>query len=58
MGTAAAGPLTSMGKKYTGRQLITLLQAPNSTMTNGGMTTVALKPDDLEALAAYLNQLH
>jgi hypothetical protein len=47
-----------MGKKYTGRQLITLLQAPNSTMTNGGMTTVALKPDDLEALAAYLNQLH
>jgi hypothetical protein len=58
VGTAAAGPLTSIGKKYTGRQLIALLQAPNSTMTNGGMTPVALKPDDLEALAAYLNQLH
>jgi len=57
VGTAAAGPLTSVGKKYTNPQLIALLQAPNSTMTNGGMTAVALKPDDLEALAAYLDQL-
>jgi ubiquinol-cytochrome c reductase cytochrome b subunit len=58
VGTAAAGPLTSVGKKYTNPQLIALLQAPNSTMTNGGMTPVAMKPDDLEALAAYLDQLH
>jgi ubiquinol-cytochrome c reductase cytochrome b subunit len=58
VGTAAAGPLTGIGRKYTDHQLIALLQAPNSTMTNGGMTPVALKPDDLEALAAYLDQLH
>jgi mono/diheme cytochrome c family protein len=58
VGTAAAGPLTSIGKKYTDPQLIALLQAPNNTMTNGGMTSVVLKPDDLEALAAYLEQLH
>ena len=58
VGTAAAGPLTSIGKKFTDAQLIALLQSPNSTMTNGGMTPVALKPDDLEALAAYLDQLH
>jgi ubiquinol-cytochrome c reductase cytochrome b subunit len=58
VGTAAAGPLTSIGRKYTNPQLIALLQAPNNTMTNGGMTSVALKPDDLEALAAYLEQLH
>jgi ubiquinol-cytochrome c reductase cytochrome b subunit len=58
VGTAAAGPLTGVGKKYTDLQLIALLQAPNSTMTNGGMTPVALNPDDLEALAADLDQLH
>jgi ubiquinol-cytochrome c reductase cytochrome b subunit len=58
IGTAAAGPLTNIGKKFTDPQLIALLQAPNTTMTNGGMTPVALKQDDLEALAAYLDQLH
>jgi len=58
VGSAAAGPLTGIGRKYTYPQLIALLQAPNSTMTNGGMTPVALKPDDLESLAAYLDQLH
>jgi mono/diheme cytochrome c family protein len=58
VGTAAAGPLTNVGKKYTNPQLLALLHAPNSTMTNGGMQPVDLKPDDLEALAAYLDQLH
>ena len=58
VGSAAAGPLTGIGRKYTDPQLIALLQAPNSTMTNGGMMPVALKPDDLESLAAYLDQLH
>ena len=32
-------------------------QTPSSTMTNGGMTAVDLKREDLEALAAYLRQL-
>jgi quinol-cytochrome oxidoreductase complex cytochrome b subunit len=58
IGTAAAGPLTSVGQKFSDAQLITLLRTPNSAMTNGGMTPVDLKPDDLEALAAYVRQLH
>jgi ubiquinol-cytochrome c reductase cytochrome b subunit len=58
VGTAAAGALTNVGRKYTDPQLIALLHAPNSAMTNGGMQPVDLKPDDLEALAAYLDQLH
>jgi ubiquinol-cytochrome c reductase cytochrome b subunit len=57
MGTAAAGPLTGVGQKYTDPQLVTLLHAPDSKMTNGGMQPVDLKQDDLEALAAYLRQL-
>jgi ubiquinol-cytochrome c reductase cytochrome b subunit len=57
-GTAAAGPLTAIGQKYTGPQLIALLHSPNIKMTAGGMTPLDLKQDDLEALAAYLRQLH
>ncbi|WP_348268743.1 cytochrome b N-terminal domain-containing protein [Edaphobacter paludis] len=57
IGTAAAGPLTGVGLKYTDAQLIALIHAPNSSMTNGGMTPVTLKAEDLEALAAYLDTL-
>ena len=57
MGTAAAGPLTGVGQKYTDTQLIALLRAPNSKMTDGGMQPVDLQQGDLEALAAYLRQL-
>ena len=35
-------------------RLIGLLRKPGSQMTNGGMTAVELKQDDLEALAAQL----
>ncbi len=58
LGTAAAGPLTGVGQKYTDAQLIALLRAPNDKMSNGGMTPVDLKQDDLEALVAYVRQLH
>ena len=58
VGTAAAGSLTAVGQTFTDAQLIALLKAPDSKMTNGGMTAVDLKPDDLDALAAYLRQLH
>jgi ubiquinol-cytochrome c reductase cytochrome b subunit len=58
VGTAAAGPLTGVGQKYTDAQLMALLHAPNSQMTNGGMQAVDLKQEDLEALVAYLRQLH
>jgi ubiquinol-cytochrome c reductase cytochrome b subunit len=56
-GTAAAGPLTGIGKKYADPQLAVLLHTPDSKMTGGGMTPVSLDPDDLEALIAYLKQL-
>lgn len=57
VGTAAAGPLTGVGQKYTEEQLMALLRAPDSKMTNGGMTAVDLKQEDMEALTAYLRQL-
>ena len=57
IGTAAAAPLTSVGQKYTDPQLMALFHNPNSKMTLGGMTSLDLKPDDLEALVAYLRQL-
>jgi ubiquinol-cytochrome c reductase cytochrome b subunit len=58
IGTAAAGPLTGVGQKYTDPQLIALLRAPDSKMSGGGMTPVDLNQDDLEALVTYLRQLH
>jgi ubiquinol-cytochrome c reductase cytochrome b subunit len=58
VGTAAAGPLTNMGQRFTDEQLIALLQTPTPKMTSGGMTSVDLKQDDLQALVDYLRQLH
>ncbi len=58
IGTAAAGSLTGIGQRYTDPQLIELLRTPSSKMTDGGMTPVDLSRDDLEALVAYLRQLH
>ena len=58
IGTAAAGPLTGVGQKYTDAQVIALLRAPNDKMSAGGMTPVDWKQNDLEALVAYIRQLH
>ncbi len=58
IGTAAAGPLTGVGAKYTEDQLGALLHSPNPLMTAGGMQPVDLKTADLQALSAYLRQLH
>jgi len=58
IGTAAGPALTGVSAKYNHAQLVALLQAPDIKMTNGGMMPVALKPDDLDALSAYLRQLH
>jgi ubiquinol-cytochrome c reductase cytochrome b subunit len=58
IGTAAAGPLTGSGQKFTDAQLIALLRAPDNKMISGGMTPVDLKQDDLDALVKYLRQLH
>jgi ubiquinol-cytochrome c reductase cytochrome b subunit len=58
MGTAAAIALTGIGQKYSAAQLLTLLRTPSPKMTNGGMTPVDMKDDDLSALGDYLRQLH
>src|ERR1700733_9379871 len=58
VGTAAAGPLTGVGQKFTNARLVAILHAPDSQMITGGMTPVDLKPVDLEALIAYIRQLH
>ena len=58
VGTAAAVALTGIGQKYTDTQLIALLRVPNKKMSDGGMSAVDLKQGDLEALVAYLRQLH
>jgi cytochrome c2 len=50
--------LTNMGQRFTDEQLIALLQTPTPKMTSGGMTSVDLKQDDLQALVDYLRQLH
>jgi ubiquinol-cytochrome c reductase cytochrome b subunit len=58
IGTAAAGPLTGVGVKYSDTQLEAILHTPDARMTAGGMPPVLLKPQDLEALSTYLRQLH
>src|SRR5215469_8777416 len=58
VGTAAAGPLTGISQKYTEEQLSALLHTPDTKMTNGGMQSVDLNQQDMEALSAYLRQLH
>ena len=58
VGTAAAGPLTGLGQKYTDSQLIAVLHSPDIKMTAGGMTLVDLNQDSMENLVAYLRQLH
>ena len=57
IGTAAAPALTGISAKYTDAQIVALLKTPNDKMTNGGMQPVTGKPDDLEALSAYIQQL-
>ena len=58
VGTAAAGPLTGVGQKYTEAEVIALLRVPNDKMSGGGMTPVDLKQEELLALVAYIRQLH
>jgi cytochrome c2 len=48
----------SSGQKYTEAEVIALLRVPNDKMSGGGMTPVDLKQEELEALVAYIRQLH
>ena len=52
------GPkLTGIGKKYDAAKIASLLKTPTAVMTAGGMPPVDLKPEELDALIAYLQSL-
>jgi ubiquinol-cytochrome c reductase cytochrome b subunit len=57
IGTAAASKLIGVGQKYDGPKLESLLRKPNEKMSEGGMPTVNLKGDEMNALVAYLRSL-
>jgi ubiquinol-cytochrome c reductase cytochrome b subunit len=56
-GTAAAPALLGVSHKMNAEQLAELFRHPTSKMTAGGMPPVALAPDDLKALIAYIESL-
>lgn len=52
------GPrLIGIGKKYDKQKIESLLRSPTPAMLSGGMPAVDLKQDDLDQLAAYLQNL-
>jgi ubiquinol-cytochrome c reductase cytochrome b subunit len=52
------GPrLVGVGKKYDAAKIASLLKTPTPAMTAGGMPAVDLKPEELDALIAYLQSL-
>jgi mono/diheme cytochrome c family protein len=52
------GPrLVGVGKKYDAAKIASLLKTPTPAMTAGGMPPVDLKPEELDALIAYLQSL-
>lgn len=57
VGTAAAPALIGISAKLSKDQVANLLQHPTAKMTAGGMPTVDLPPDELEALVAYIESL-
>jgi hypothetical protein len=57
-GCGGIGPkLIGVGKKYDAAKLASLLTHPTPAMTAGGMPPVDLKPEELDALIAYLQSL-
>ncbi|MGA7625726.1 MAG: c-type cytochrome, partial [Candidatus Acidiferrales bacterium] len=57
VGTTAAPALVGISAKFPSDQLANLLQHPTAKMTAGGMFSVDLPPDDMEALIAYVESL-
>lgn len=57
VGTAAAPKLIGVGQKYSSSQIEALLHNPTAKMTQGGMPTIDLPPDQLNLLIAYLESL-
>jgi ubiquinol-cytochrome c reductase cytochrome b subunit len=56
-GTATAPKLTDLGTKYVSKQLAGLLKNPTQKMASGGMTSLELKDDEMNALIVYLEGL-
>jgi ubiquinol-cytochrome c reductase cytochrome b subunit len=46
--------LANLGKRFSPDQLTALLHAPRADMQAGGMQAVQLKPEDMQALVAFL----
>ena len=57
VGTAAGPALLGVGAKLSVEQMQRLLQHPTDKMTSGGMPTVDLSAEDLNALIAYVRSL-
>lgn len=57
VGTAAAPSLTGIHERLSADQLSALLKSPSAKMVAGGMGPVALRPESLRALVAYLENL-
>jgi ubiquinol-cytochrome c reductase cytochrome b subunit len=57
VGTAAAPALTGIHKEFSPDQLAELFKHPTAKMNAGGMPPVALPPDDMKALIAYIERL-
>jgi mono/diheme cytochrome c family protein len=56
-GTAAAPKLIGLSGKYSSQQVEALLKDPTPKMKAGGMPTPQLKPEEMDALVAYLERL-
>src|ERR1700731_4858007 len=57
VGTAAAPGLLGINAKFSPEQLAELFKHPTAKMTAGGMPPIALPPDDLKSLIAYVESL-
>ncbi len=56
-GTAAAPKLIGISSRYSAPQVEALLKSPTAKMAAGGMPTPQLKPEEMDALVAYLESL-
>ena len=57
IGSAAGPKLVGVWVKFNSQKIETLLKKPSTAMTQGGMTPIDLKDEDLRALIAYLENL-
>jgi len=57
IGTAAAPKLVGVGSKYDAVKLEALLHHPTEKMTQGGMSPVELKDDEMKPLISYVQSL-